>query len=257
MVLVKLSTVKPFNNIRSLYTPIQPAVRNIADSVVYVEYLPDEKLRDYIFCYWQLRTTTKLTSLFNYRVVADGCVDIFFEPGKQNENFVMGFCKKYTVFPLENAFNYVGIRFLPTMFPQLFKINAAEIANAAIELNSILPQVSGFIESSFIPWQSVDQIAAKLNTFFIKWISNIDFNADARLYEAIDIILKNFGTLNIESELQTGISPRQLRRLFHYYIGESPKTFSKVVKFQNILKARPSVQSLKKNKLFFDVGYFD
>ena len=53
------------------------------------------------------------------------------------------------------------------------------------------------------------------------------------------------------------ISPRQLRRLFEYYIGDSTKTFSKVVRFQNILKAKPSTQSLRENKLFYDTGYFD
>jgi len=31
----------------------------------------------------------------------------------------MGFCKKYTEFSIGHEFNYVGIRFLPTMFPQL------------------------------------------------------------------------------------------------------------------------------------------
>ena len=40
------------------------------------------------------------------------------------------------------------------------------------------------------------------------------------------------------SELDTGISTRQLRRLFDYYIGDSPKTFSNIVRFQHILSAK-------------------
>ena len=63
--------------------------------------------------------------------------------------------------------------------------------------------------------------------------------------------------LNVETDLNTGISPRQLRRLFEFYIGDSAKTFSQVVRFQNILRAKPSSQSLRQNKLFFDVGYYD
>ena len=82
------------------------------------------------------------------------------------------------------------------------------------------------------------------------------FDNDTRLYDAIAIILKNYGVLNIEKDLNTGISPRQLRRLFKYYIGDSAKTFAKVVRFQNILRAKPSKQSLQQNKLFYE-GYYD
>ena len=57
--------------------------------------------------------------------------------------------------------------------------------------------------------------------------------------------------------MDTGISQRQLRRMFDFYIGDSPKTFAKVVRFQNILMSKPSVQSLKSNKLFYDIGFFD
>lgn len=63
--------------------------------------------------------------------------------------------------------------------------------------------------------------------------------------------------VDIENDLNTGISSRQLRRLFDFYIGDTAKTFSKVVRFQNILRANPSSQSLRQNKLFFDVGYYD
>ena len=77
------------------------------------------------------------------------------------------------------------------------------------------------------------------------------------MYQAINLILKNFGVVDVEKDLNTGISSRQLRRLFTFYIGDTAKTFSKVVRFQNILRAKPSLQSLKQNKLFFDTGYYD
>ena len=100
-------------------------------------------------------------------------------------------------------------------------------------------------------------MAAVLDTYFIQWMAQVRFNNDGRLYEAIALILERTGVVDIEKDLNTGISPRQLRRLFEFYIGDSAKTFSKVVRFQNILKAKPSAQSLRQNKLFFDVGYYD
>jgi len=169
----------------------------------------------------------------------------------------MGFCKKYTEFPLGRTFNYIGVRFLPTMFPQLFKVNASELSNHFKNLCSVVPHTAKFIANNFSIGQDANDIKLLLDNYFTEHISKVKFDYDNRLYEAINIILKNFGVLNVETDLNTGISPRQLRRLFEFYIGDSAKTFSQVVRFQNILRAKPSSQSLRQNKLFFDVGYYD
>lgn len=243
--------------IRQLYLPVQPSVKGSDKDVFYSEFLPEARLQNMIYCYWQLRSTQKLSSPFIYRVVADGCIDIFFELHNPGESFVMGFCKKYTSFPLDNVFNYIGVRFLPTMFPQLFKINAAELSNRFEYLKFVVPTVSSFIQNKFHQEQDTEVIRSLLDNYFLEHLAKTALDNDRRLYQAIDIILKNVGVLDIEKDLDTGISARQLRRLFEFYIGDSAKTFSKVVRFQNILRAKPSLQSLRQNRLFFDVGYYD
>lgn len=243
--------------IRHLYTPIQPSVRQSADQVTYQELVPHSSLQPYIYCYWQLKTTQALTAQFNYRVVADGCIDIFFELSNPTENFVMGFCKKYTEFALGNTFNYIGVRFLPTMFPQLFKVNAAALSNRFEHLHAVHPQTASFITTHFDESQQLACIAPVFDRYFIEWLHTTEIDNDPRLYNALSIILSKCGVLDIEKDLDTGISSRQLRRLFEYYIGDTAKTFSKVVRFQNILRAKPSAQSLRQNKLFFNNGYYD
>ena len=244
-------------DIRQFYTPIQPAVRQSAEHVTYYEFLPDPRLQPFIYCYWELKTTQELSAAFNYRVVADGCIDIFFELNNPKENFVMGFCKKYTEFLLDNTFHYIGVRFLPTMFPQLFRIDASSISNKAEPLSAVLPVTAAFITERFHIEQDSSTIQHLFDHYFLQHLSSVRFDDDPRLYEALVLILKNMGVVDIEKDLNTGISTRQLRRLFQFYIGDSAKTFSKVVRFQNILKAKPSQESLRKNKLFFDAGYFD
>lgn len=244
-------------DIRHLYTPIQPTVKLSDGNVTYVELFPDIRLQNYIYCYWQFKTTKPLTEKFSHRIVSDGCIDIFFELNNPQENFVMGFCKKYTEFPLDNTFHYIGVRFLPSMFPQLFKVNAAELSNRFENLSSVVPHTATFIADSFSINQDTNEIKHLFDNYFTELISKIKFDHDNRLYEAIHIILENFGVLNVETDLNTGISPRQLRRLFEYYVGDTAKAFSKVVRFQNILRAKPSTQSLRQNKLFYDAGYYD
>jgi len=249
--------MKHVAEIRQLYNPIQPTIKQSADNVTYFEFLPDLKLQPFIYCYWELKTSKTLNNPFTYKVVADGCIDIFFELNNSKENYVMGFCKKYTEFPLDNSFHYIGVRFLPTMFSQIFNINASELSNRFENLKMVIPETASFIANHFEPQQHPEQIKALFDNYFLELIATTRFNDDCRLYESINIILKNFGVVNIETDLNTGISPRQLRRLFQFYIGDTAKTFSKVVRFQNILRAKPSTQSLRENKLFFDVGYYD
>lgn len=249
--------MKLITAIRPFYTPVQPTVKQTAAAVQYTEFVPDTRLQPFIYCYWQLKTTATLQEPFNYRVVADGCIDVFFEPDNSKESFVMGFCKKFTEFPLENTFNYFGIRFLPTIFPQLFKVNAIHLSNRFENLQAIVPALSSFISDRLHAGQSAVQVTGLLDQYLLHILRQTDFDDDPRLYEALNIILKNYGVVDIEKNIDTGISQRQLRRLFEFYIGDTPKTFSKVVRFQNILRAKPSTQSLRQNKLFFDAGYYD
>lgn len=249
--------MEALQQIRQLYIPVQPTVKQQGSNVVYREFAPCAALQNFIYCYWQLHTTAPLAEQFNYKVVADGCIDIFFELDNPAENYVMGFCRKYTEFALGHTFNYVGVRFFPTVFPQLFQTDASELSNRYEYLKLVHAGSSSFIENSFATGQDIADITQLFDAYFLGLLAKTSFDNDGRLYDAIGLILQNHGMVDIESSLPVGISSRQLRRLFQYYIGDTGKTFSKVVRFQNILRAKPSAQSLRQNKLFFDAGYYD
>jgi transcriptional regulator GlxA family with amidase domain len=117
--------------------------------------------------------------------------------------------------------------------------------------------MAAFIRERIAPSATLSDIKTVLDNYFLLMLKAVRFNDDPRLYEALSRILETCGVLDVEKDLDTGISARQLRRLFQFYVGDSPKTFSKVVRFQHILRAKPSSQSLRQNKLFFDAGYYD
>lgn len=249
--------MEPNFNIRRLYRPVQPTVKQSGSGVVYREIFPDHSLENIIYCYWELKTTEELQAPFTYRVVADGCIDIFFRLDRPSENFVMGFCKKYTEFHLANSFHYVGIRFLPTVFPLLFKVAAKELSNRFERLEIITRETSDYISTNFSMQENIALIKSRLDTYFIGLLKRTNLALDHRFQKALNIILKNGGVVNVQLDLDIGLSQRHLRRYFEYYIGDTAKTFSQVVRFQNILNAKPSVQSLRQNKIFFDHGYYD
>lgn len=224
--------------------------------MVYSETLPDIRLHPFIYCYWELKTKCALTVPFEYRVVADGCIDVFFENDAPQDNFVMGFCKTHTKFALEGTFRYTGIRFLPTMFPLLFGVDAAGLSNRVERLSDVVKGLAGFLADRLDPCLDGGAVKNLLDGFFTDYLARASLRFDGRLYDAVHCILKQAGSVRVESDLDTGISPRQLRRLFAFYVGDSAKTFSKVVRFQHVLHAMPPVARLRQDSVA-DVGYYD
>jgi len=143
------------------------------------------------------------------------------------------------------------------MFPALFKVDAKELSNRFERLELVVNETSKFITDSFSDDDELATIKSKFDDYFFGLAKSANTDLDSRFQNALNIILKNFGVVNVQSDLDIGLSQRQLRRYFEYYVGDTAKTFSQVVRFQNILNAKPSTQSLRQNKIFFDLGYYD
>ncbi|MGH1336160.1 MAG: AraC family transcriptional regulator [Aureispira sp.] len=243
--------------IRKYYRPIQPTVSANDNKISYQEIQTSKEIENFVYCFWQLKTLKPLNKDYNYRVVSDGCIDIFFDHKQPTESFVMGFCRKFVQFPIGKEFDYIGIRFLPSAFPYLFGINAKTLSNQSQELNKILPNFSTLINSEINPVDSLQNIAKVLNQKIIELLNNRTINYDHRFLDSLTLIFQKNGYLDTQKDLNIGLSPRQLRRIFNFYIGTTAKSFSNVVRFQHILNTKPSKQSLKENKLYYDVGFFD
>lgn len=245
-------------NIKDLYKPIQPGIKNKDHhGIIYHEIKPEKKLDHLIYCFWQLKTSEPLFTDYTYRVVSDGCIDIFFDHTQTSENYVMGFCRKYTEFPIGKAFDYIGIRFFPSAFSHIFQVSAQLISNKAHVLKCILPQFADLITNQIKATDDFELVIQTLSEYITTVLKDRDHAYDTRFVQSLQKIYQKFGHLNVETELNTGLSARQLRRIYNYYLGTSPKTFCKVVRFQYILNANPSIQKLKDDKLYFNAGFFD
>ncbi|MDW7691457.1 helix-turn-helix domain-containing protein [Flammeovirgaceae bacterium SG7u.111] len=248
---------KLFTSIKNQFSPIQPTVGSTGGNVTYVEATPAIGLSNLVHCYWELKTGQPLSQSFVYRVVADGCIDLLWETANPSDNFIIGFSNSYTEFPLNNSFHYFGLRFLPSAFPILFGVAASELTDRFAFLEEVLPSLSKEIAEVADGVQTLGELKPKLDAYLLKVLGNSDLVLDPRFGHAVSLILQSKGLVKVQEELDTGISPRQLRRLFSFYIGESPKTFAKIVRFQQFLNAKPSKESLRKNKVFYDAGYYD
>ena len=172
-------------DIRQLFTPIQPTVRQLGSGeVLYAEALPADGLLEMVYCYWMLKTSAPLAESFTYRVVADGCIDVFFAVDRPSESFVMGFCKEYTEFQLDDHFYYAGIRFLPSMFSQLFRINAADLSNRSQPLEAIIPGLARYLVQSTDPLSDFATLKTLFDRYLLSYCAGVNFDEDPRFYHA-------------------------------------------------------------------------
>lgn len=239
------------------YHPIQPTVGPLTSGISYSEEKPHPALLKYVACYWRLHTTQRLSEAFAYRVVPDGCIDIVCDAQDFNEFRLMGFTTFPSMFELGNNFTYVGIRFMPAAFPFLFNVNASTITNAHEDLFDVVPSLAKELAAQLDRPAQTSRMKDLFDGILLKKLKSFNGSEDKRLYNAVNIVLRSNGNIHLNSDIDTGISPRQLRRLFQFYIGDTPKAFSKVVRFQHFLKLQSSLTPLPGNKIFLDAGYYD
>ena len=232
--------------LRQLYHPIQPTVQQQGYAVAYQEILPHPQLRQLIYGYWRLETGA-LAQPMTYRLVADGCVDVFFALDDPAESYVMGFYKQCTTLPVTRAFCYVGMRFFPTVFPALFGIKAKEVSNRFERLEGVVGDLARFIRTHFSVVDDVGSLKQKLDGYLLRQLARQPLAVDGRFQAALDLILQHMGQVTLQKDLKTGLSPRQLRRYFEFYIGDTAKTSSRMLRFW----ALPASQA------YFEAGYYD
>lgn len=173
-------TVNELKFIKQYYKPIQPTVSANGNDIFYQEIRPNKFIENFVYCFWQLKTRYTLNQDYCYRVVSDGCIDIFFDHKHPNDNFVMGFCQKYVQFPIGKDFDYIGIRFLPTAFPHLFGINAKTLSNKSEELNKVTPGFSNLINTRISSSDSFESIAQVLNQQIVEILKTRTIRYDQR-----------------------------------------------------------------------------
>ena len=157
-------------SLRPYYHPMQSVIPVEEKEVTYTEFLPCEALRPFIYCYWELKSPPRNTP-FCYRVVADGCIDLFFDCNAPQMSSVMGYCNTYIEFPIMGAFHYVGVRFLPSAFPLLFGQDAFEISAQEIPLREVVLALATFIAEQLETPLSLATIAQRLDNYFLRHLS--------------------------------------------------------------------------------------
>ena len=171
----------------------------------------------------------------------------------KNELLLVGSLNESIIIPLEANSETFGIRFMPSILPQLLNIKANDFTNKIIPLEVVSKEL--FLLLNFYEKVETTKVD-KLNNIFESYCEDIILNKN--ILRIIAEIMSKEGNVSIKDISQTyDINSRQLERMFNNLLGFSPKKFTNIIRFffafKSLMKNGFNELSLKA----LDFGYYD
>ena len=193
-------------------------------------------------------------------IVPDGTVDIVFRCGQDHLDATcygavlkMHSIEYASVFHLNDTI--FGIRFLPgkAFLPKGYPIGS--LTESSVPLPEIC-QDQAMMEGITRSNDFKEQIELFLDAYIPDYQNYYSPGTRPFSYRMVDEITKVVGIINVNELSQSvGYTPRYINRLFNKEIGLPPKTFSKIIRFQNVLLALGKDQNI--SAIAADMGYYD
>lgn len=232
------------------------------EAMLYREFQPDILLTPYIETYWTACGYHKEVEL--HKVLPDGCVDIIFSFGEDvplgmqpASSNIIGTMTTYLEGSYLNEVDMLGVRFRPAGFTAFTRMPISEFTDQRISLSLVETLFDERFYAELPQKPTIGERIRHLDIYFLEKLNRI-FQPESQVVYAVELIRQTKGLLPLtEVAYKSCLSLRHLERKFKVAVGISPKTFSKIVKFEH------TVSYLERNKnisLFdtaIDCGYYD
>jgi AraC-like DNA-binding protein len=252
-------------------------MQQTTDSPYYQVINPHPLLTPYIGCYWILRTT-KVSKLRRELILPDGYTELILNYGTSyswhdcgrqikraiNTVHIVGERDFSVMVDLNAGLNQLGVKIKPIGLFVLLHQPLNLLANQILKPDEL--SISEFQELYEQIYEAgSDQSRIKLlNRFFLKRLLTADL-PDPLVIKALQVILQQQGNLRIDALTEhLDVHYKTLERKFKIYVGLSPKTFARIVRFKNTYKqfhaiayggAKPIAHH--DSSFFLDLGYYD
>jgi AraC-like DNA-binding protein len=184
---------------------------------IYREYLPPPRLAGVVECFW---TSSVRADTPAHRVLPDGCVDLLFAEDRGLQ--IVGAMTRPRVFDLPAGARFVAARLRPAASAAMFGIPGRLTMDRAVPwpgpgaLEQQLGDVSGDVArvrllASALPEKGREAVVDRVAAWMADLRGQVDMDKAARL---------------------SGVSARQLRRLFLERVGLSPKHLCRILRFR-------------------------
>lgn len=203
-------------------------------------------------------------------ILPDGCMEIVFDLAdrflrlydsdkveRQPVTIVAGQIRRHILVQPTGRVELFGIRFHPAGAFPFFDFSLSELTDKTENIDSIWGSEGREIEARVSEAGSFGERVAIIELDLTKRLL-ANKKLDSAAVNAARIIVQNNGTMPIRSVANVlGVSERNLEREFKQKIGVSPKMFSRIMRFQQLLR---SLEKSGSNGLLdraLEFGYYD
>lgn len=236
----------------------------------YIEYQPSPLLAKHIKCFWTLEQSQVPARDTYEPIVPDGSLEIVFNLSdifrrchrdgtieNQPITIVIGQMRGCVMIEPAGRIRLFGCRFQPAGAHPFFRFPLFALTNRIEGLDLIWGREGGRLEERVNEARTTRERIAIVENVLLD-ILVAGKSSDREIEAVTKIIFENKGLVSIGTIMKNvGISSSRLEREFRRKLGISPKFFSRIIRFQNLIK------TLKKEKTpsFLDaalsLGYYD
>lgn len=223
------------------------------------------RLREYIKFFW---TVCNEGAQINHKVLPMKNIDILIDlsPASANDAkqtadygkmYFMGLSDGFDNVYLQKpcGIDIIGISFYPYGFFPFIKNSVSAFRNQILNISEVLHSIENMLCDKLLSTNSRNNRLAILETELLGLLdshNSVPHNFQEMFCHFIS------GSLNISDFCKRhSISSRQFERLFDKYVGTSPKSYCKIVRFQNSLKHLLSGSFERLSDVAYANGYYD
>ncbi|MEM7111366.1 MAG: helix-turn-helix domain-containing protein [Chloroflexota bacterium] len=154
--------------------------------------------------------------------------------------------------------HYFGIRFAPTVGATFAGFRLRELLNESVTLERFGRTQLGSFAEQLVETAVWSEQVALLETAVQQSPFATQHFANPDVLQALDLIEQTQGQATVKQiSTEVGVSRRQLERLFLKDVGASPKTFSKIIRFQHVLQLLATDDTLPLAQIALQCGFAD
>lgn len=214
----------------------------------YTEHLPQPALRQHVECIWFVSVAGPLANYAPERVLPDGCLEWIFHLGasferrlpngiweQQPRSFLVGELTRHLLLQPVGRPSVMGVRFRPGGAYRLLPLPLFELTDQTVHTADVWRQEGCALEDAIFNAPGDRQRMLLLEAFLLRRLSLVDQRP--RFEAAVARIIQSGGQTRVDRLAESvGFSARQLEREFRASLGLSPKSFARIIRFQNLLR---------------------
>jgi len=217
--------------------------------------------------FWVYEGEASAEQPYIYRGYADGCTEIVFHYRGVYDQLVnndrlssvsagiQAQTRKFTRFIVDRDWAIFGCYLYPYALPKLFGYPASDFTDRLTEFGAVLGLEGVELEERMLTACDNESRVEILADFLEKRLCDVR-TQEPIVFASIAHIINSRGLVNVrELAKEHFLSHRQFERKFKEFAGFSPKTYTRIIRFQAALKEYGSNKSL--TDIAYDCGYYD